>query len=242
MRLFTRLSPQSQQACATCRSSAASGRRSVSLSSRTRQCAQRATHEPWCSLFCNRRTRRPQGSPVGTSPASRRRGARQPSDWSRCDRPRLPTSGNPARPSDGAGLPRGSRRRRADRERPSSRIFKTTDRGRSWRAANLTIADGEFASAVAIDPRTPSTLYAAASSRDIRVIAGGIFRSVDAGATWRPFNQSLRPRDVNALAIALTGNVLYAGTRGGGVLYYSSRGNDDGPEALAVLAYLRAIT
>ena len=139
-------------------------------------------------------------------------------------------------------MPRGSRRRRADRERPSSRIFKTTDRGRSWRAANLTIADGEFASAVAIDPRTPSTLYAAASSGDIRVIAGGIFRSVDAGATWRPFNQSLRPRDVNALAIALTGNVLYAGTRGGGVLDYSSRGNDDGPEALAVLAYLRAIT
>jgi len=81
-----------------------------------------------------------------------------------------------------------------------------------------------WAAALAIDPRTPSTLYAATSSGDITVIAGGIFRSVDAGATWRPFNQGLRPRDVNALAIASTGNPLYAGTRGGGVLDYRFSG------------------
>jgi len=106
----------------------------------------------------------------------------------------------------------------------SGRVFKTTDGGRSWRAANFALADGEFAAALAIDPRTPSTLYAATSSGDITVIAGGIFRSVDAGATWRPFNQGLRPRDVNALAIASTGNPLYAGTRGGGVLDYRFSG------------------
>ena len=242
MRLFTRLSPQSQQACATCLSSAASGRRSVSLSSRTRQCAQRATHEPWCSLFCNRRTRRPQGSPVGTSPG--RVGVVPDSRASGADaivrvfRPRAIQRDRRMEPSCHVAPDAGGRIARGP---PAASSRPRTAAGAGG-AANLTIADGEFASAVAIDPRTPSTLYAAASSGDIRVIAGGFFRSVDAGATWRPFNQSLRPRDVNALAIALTGNVLYAGTRGGGVLDYSSRGNDDGPEALAVLAYLRAIT
>lgn len=104
------------------------------------------------------------------------------------------------------------------------RVFKTTDGGRSWRATSLALADEEFVSALAIDPRTPSTLYVATSSGDITVIAGGVFRSVDAGATWRPFNQGLRPRNVRALAIAPTGNVLYAGTQGGGVLDYRFSG------------------
>jgi hypothetical protein len=104
--------------------------------------------------------------------------------------------------------------------------FKTTDGGRRRRPANagLAIAAKEWVRALAIDLRTPSTLYASTVSGDISVIAGGIFRGVDAGATWRPFNQGLRPRVVNAVAIASTGNVLYAGTWGGGVLDYRVSG------------------
>jgi len=51
-----------------------------------------------------------------------------------------------------------------------------------------------------------------------------LVQSTDGGGRWRPFNRGLTTFDVNSLAIASTGRVLYAGTRGGGVFDYTFPG------------------
>ncbi|HEY6064742.1 MAG TPA: hypothetical protein VIY96_01210, partial [Thermoanaerobaculia bacterium] len=62
--------------------------------------------------------------------------------------------------------------------------------------------------ALAIDPAAPGTVYAGAD--------GGIFKSVDSGATWGPVKNGLTSFTVFALAIdPSTHGTLYAGTNGG---------------------------
>jgi hypothetical protein len=67
-------------------------------------------------------------------------------------------------------------------------------------------------SALAIDPQTPTTVYAGTES--------GVFRTTDGGSKWRPFSRGLTTPYVTDLAIASTGRVLYAGTLFGGVFDY----------------------
>jgi hypothetical protein len=68
-------------------------------------------------------------------------------------------------------------------------------------------------SALLVDPKSPSTLYAA--------FAGDrVFKSSDGGASWIRFSDGLGNRNVHALALTSDANglnVLYAGTSGGGV-------------------------
>jgi len=59
--------------------------------------------------------------------------------------------------------------------------------------------------ALAIDPRSPSTLYAGTNRH-------GIFRSTDASASWRAFGTGLACGFVRVLAIEPAGTVLHAGT------------------------------
>lgn len=59
--------------------------------------------------------------------------------------------------------------------------------------------------ALVLDPMAPSTLYAATWD-------GGVFRSTDAGESWRGFGQGLTTGPVETLAIDSTGRTLYAGT------------------------------
>jgi hypothetical protein len=67
---------------------------------------------------------------------------------------------------------------------------------------------GRGVTALAVDPHTPSTLYATTS--------GGVFQSTDSGASWSPVNAGLINTNVNALAIdPTTPSTLYAGTGGG---------------------------
>ena len=69
---------------------------------------------------------------------------------------------------------------------------------------------------LAINPLTPSTLYAG-------TWGGGVFRSTDSGATWTAVNTGLTNQSVYALAInPLTPSTLYAGTWGGGVFRYDA--------------------
>ncbi|MGH7265664.1 MAG: WD40/YVTN/BNR-like repeat-containing protein, partial [Candidatus Rokuibacteriota bacterium] len=66
--------------------------------------------------------------------------------------------------------------------------------------------------ALAIDPATPATLYAGTPG-------GGVFKSLDAGATWSPFNPGLFVLFIQALAIdPVTPTTVYAGTLGGGAV------------------------
>jgi hypothetical protein len=72
--------------------------------------------------------------------------------------------------------------------------------------------------ALAIDPLTPSTLYAGTW--------GGVFRSTDASNTWMAVNNGLTSLGVLTVAIDPTNpSTLYAGTNGGGGFRTMDRGN-----------------
>ena len=66
--------------------------------------------------------------------------------------------------------------------------------------------EGGVVEALAIDPRTPSTLYAGTQG-------GGVFKSTNGGANWQAVNAGLNSTAVYALAIdPATPSTLYAGT------------------------------
>src|SRR5207253_8617138 len=73
---------------------------------------------------------------------------------------------------------------------------------------------GPSITALAIDPQTPTTLYAGTSDR-------GVFKSVDAEATWSLTGLTGIP--ITSLAIDVQNpSTIYAGTQGGGVFRFNS--------------------
>ena len=71
--------------------------------------------------------------------------------------------------------------------------------------------EGGYIGALAIDPATPTTLYAG-------TYRGGVFKSTNGGGNWSAVNTGLTNTDVYTLAIdPITPTTLYAGTWGGGV-------------------------
>jgi photosystem II stability/assembly factor-like uncharacterized protein len=95
-------------------------------------------------------------------------------------------------------------------------VVKSTDGGASWSAVNTGLPNAAVV-ALAIDPQTPTTLYAG-TFFDRSAGVGGVFKSIDGGDTWSAVNTGLTNLDVRALAIdPQTPATLYAGTYGGGV-------------------------
>ena len=91
-------------------------------------------------------------------------------------------------------------------------LLRTTDAGDTWtRVRNGPSSQPIYS--MAIDPSTPSTVYAGAQ--------GGVLRSLDSGATWTLTNSGLPTLPipvVTSLAIdPLAPSTLYAGTNGLGV-------------------------
>lgn len=89
-----------------------------------------------------------------------------------------------------------------------SGVSRSSDGGATWTdsSAGLTFRDVR---SLAIDPRTPSVVYAGTSG-------GGVFKSVDAGASWHRLTSS--PESAPLLAVApLTPSTLYAASFGPGV-------------------------
>jgi len=65
-----------------------------------------------------------------------------------------------------------------------SRIARSDDQGRTWTRSQAALSSVEYISALAIDPRNPNVIYA--STADVGGWgAGGLFKSVDAGVSWR---------------------------------------------------------
>ncbi len=93
--------------------------------------------------------------------------------------------------------------------------FKSTDGGQSWTSmSGLYTGDSAFA----IDPQTPSTLYASITGQ-------GIFKSSDGGANWSPSSTGLTSLYVQALTInPVTPTTLYAGTNGAGTFKSTNAG------------------
>jgi len=89
-------------------------------------------------------------------------------------------------------------------------VFRSTDRGSHWTAANtgliaVNTPHGNYhVCSLAIDPLTPTTLYAGTEDR-------GVFRSTDRGSHWTAANTGLAREWICALAIdPLTPATLYA--------------------------------
>jgi photosystem II stability/assembly factor-like uncharacterized protein len=69
--------------------------------------------------------------------------------------------------------------------------------------------EGVIAFVLALDPTTPTTLYAG-------TYGGGVFKSTDGGTSWSAVNTGLTSPTVQALALdPTTPTTLYAGTWGG---------------------------
>ena len=86
-------------------------------------------------------------------------------------------------------------------------VFKTTDGGVTWQHT-LTINDNTGANDIAIDPGNPKVLFAAAYQRERKSwgfngggAGSGIYRSTDAGATWKKLNAGLPAGDMGRIGL-----------------------------------------
>jgi photosystem II stability/assembly factor-like uncharacterized protein len=99
-------------------------------------------------------------------------------------------------------------------------LYKTADRGATWKQV-LRISDDTGVSDLAFDPRDPDVLYATAYQRRRHVWTlvdggpeGGIYKSTDAGATWRKLATGLPEKvDIGRIGLAvspLDPDIVYA--------------------------------
>src|SRR5262245_3989324 len=72
-------------------------------------------------------------------------------------------------------------------------LVKSTDGGNTWRASGVGLPLNNV-SALAVDPLTPTTVYAVAAGQ-------GVYKSVDGGATWVASNTGLSDADISSLVI-----------------------------------------
>ena len=104
------------------------------------------------------------------------------------------------------------------------RIVKSTDAGETWNAINDGLPPDTFILSLAIDPMTPSTVYAA---------GGGIFKSTDGGGSWNeidtglPLGSGQMPfsslaLDPTAPSTIYAGYFAYSGPKG--AIYKSTNG------------------
>lgn len=116
-------------------------------------------------------------------------------------------------------------------------LYKTTDGGETWERI-LHVSDDTGINEVHLDPRDPDTMYASAYQRRRHVwtlIDGGpesgIYKSTDAGATWRKINSGLPGGDKGKIGLDISPanpDILYAivmaANDSGGVYRSTSRG------------------
>ena len=98
-------------------------------------------------------------------------------------------------------------------------LYKTTDGGRTWKQA-LKVSENTGVTDVALDPRNPDVLYAAAWQRRRHVwtlIGGGpesaLYKSQDGGATWNKLTNGLPTEEMGRIGIAVSPadpDVVYA--------------------------------
>jgi len=105
---------------------------------------------------------------------------------------------------DKLSLERGARR-------TTFGVYKSTDNGLTWDPTGDGRTTGQDINALAVDPYNEEVVYAG-------TVEGGVFKTIDGGATWQACSQGLRVLDVRALAIdPKNPQVLYAGAENGGV-------------------------
>jgi len=100
-------------------------------------------------------------------------------------------------------------------------VYRSTDRGDHWVVANTGLPEPASLRfyQVAIDPLTPTTLYAGPAEK-------GVYRSTDGGDHWTAVNTGFTSRTVDSLVIdPVTPTTLYAGMYDGTVYRSTDRGD-----------------
>jgi photosystem II stability/assembly factor-like uncharacterized protein len=95
------------------------------------------------------------------------------------------------------------------------KIFKSTSGGEQWRQVPIPVPAGAAIWSLAIDPATPSIVYAAYVSGDAG--KGGVFKSIDGGETWIAAQNGL-PDTIIVRALAIDPSAparIYAATQQG---------------------------
>ena len=117
-----------------------------------------------------------------------------------------------------------------------SGVFKSVDAGGSWTPANTGLpADRPGVFALAIDPQTPSTLYAGTATSTYTGAGAGVFKSMDGAATWTALEAGLSETEITALAVdPIASRTVYVGTKSGNVLVVTQ--SDVGPTPTPVPA------
>ncbi|MCO6490360.1 MAG: glycosyl hydrolase [Phaeodactylibacter sp.] len=98
-------------------------------------------------------------------------------------------------------------------------VYKTTDGGQTWEAV-LTIDEHTGVNDIAMDPRNPDVLYAAAHQRRRHVFTyvsggpgSGIYKTTDGGKNWEKANKGLPSVDMGRIGLAISPadpEILYA--------------------------------
>ncbi len=103
---------------------------------------------------------------------------------------------------------------------PDGGVFASTNGGSNWIPSNTGLTS-TYVRSLAIDPTTPTTIYAGSA---------GAFKSTNGGHNWSAVNTGLTNLNVRALAIdPATPTTLYAGTLGGGVFKTTDGGGSWSP-------------
>ena len=105
-------------------------------------------------------------------------------------------------------------------------VFKSIDGGAHWvqSSAGLPRIGGPASSqwdvlSLAINPVAPSTLYASVANLYANPVVGGVYKTINGGASWTNVSTGIAGQDVRALYIDpndATGNTIYAGSGGTG--------------------------
>lgn len=80
-------------------------------------------------------------------------------------------------------------------------VFKSMDGGGTWEPANLGLPESPIVKSMAIDPISPSTLYAG-------LFANGIFKSTDAGASWNQIGTDFNYAQMNVYTFNENGTTI----------------------------------
>lgn len=92
---------------------------------------------------------------------------------------------------------------------PERGVYKTTDGGKTWEKA-LYINEDTGVTDIAMDPKDPNTLYAAAYTRRRTAFGfvggsteGGLYKTTDGGKTWKKLAGGLPSGEVGRIGIAI---------------------------------------
>jgi hypothetical protein len=110
-------------------------------------------------------------------------------------------------------------------DRNQTLVYKSVD-GSTWFPIMSGLPFNASITAIAIDPSNSQQVYVGGST--------GVYRSIDAGATWAPLDAGQPMRDVRALALDARGKVLRASTESG---LFEYRFETDSSDVVAVVEY-----